>query len=232
MAEIACERSEPAAAHEPPRIAHWIFAAHTCPIGERRSGNDDGTEQVWPNGREHQDSPSGLTIPNHTGFALRVGMQIDDLFKKNCLRARHILNGLARHWLRQEPDEVARVPSLERDANFAVGLEAANSRSMARARIDDNERTKRWIESNRSWRNNPDKGVVDRSLQRPPIDDQLYFEVKDMGRGFGKVLVKLISALAHHVQEKHAALRGINQIFEDWRKDAESWRTFVVRTLA
>src|SRR5215475_2218171 len=151
MAKIAGERSEPAAAHEPPGVAHGILTAHTRPIGKRRPGNDDRPEQFGPDGCKHHDSPPRLAIPNDTGFAFRVGMQAYDSFEKGCLRARHILNGLARHWLRQEPDEVARVPSLERDANFAVGLEATDARPVPRTRIDDNERTKGRIDSSRLW---------------------------------------------------------------------------------
>src|SRR5215510_1484361 len=46
------------------------------------------------------------------------------------------------------------------------------------------------------------------------------------------MFMKLISALAHHIQKKHAALRGIDQIFEGWHKDAEGRRELAVRTLA
>src|SRR5262249_22870640 len=232
VAEIAGKRSEPTAAQKPSRIAHGIFTMHASPVGQRSAGNNDRPEQFRPNGREHHHRPSRLTIPNDTGLAFRVRMQADHLFEKECLRARHVLNGLARHWFRQETYEVTRVPGLERDTDFAVVLEPTNARTVARARVDDNERSACRIELNRLWRHDSDKSIVDRTLQRPPIDDKLHFIVKDVGRGLGQIFAKLISALAHHVQEEHAALRGINQIFECWCKDAESRDELAVRTLA
>src|SRR5262245_45411546 len=53
-----------------------------------------------------------------------------------------------------------------------------------------------------------------------------------MRRGLGQIFMKLIPTLAHHVQEKHATLRGIDQIFEGWRKDPEGRRELSVRSLA
>ena len=40
----------------------------------------------------------------------------------------------------QEADEIARMPGFEGDADFAVGLEAADAGTMPGARVDDHER--------------------------------------------------------------------------------------------
>ena len=46
---------------------------------------------------------------------------------------------LARHRLGQEADEIAGMPGLERDADLAVGLEAADARAVPGARVDHDE---------------------------------------------------------------------------------------------
>src|SRR5947199_1608394 len=122
MTEITGKRSEPAAAHKTARIAHGILTTNACPVRERRPSNNDRPEQFGPNACQHHHRPSRLTIPNDTGFAFRVGMQIDDLFDKDRLGTRHIFNRLAWHWLRQKPYEIAWVPRPECDTDFAVGL--------------------------------------------------------------------------------------------------------------
>ena len=53
------------------------------------------------------------------------------------------------HRIGQESDEIARMPGLERDADFAVGLEAADAGTMSGARVDDDERPARWIDLGR-----------------------------------------------------------------------------------
>ena len=56
------------------------------------------------------------------------------------LGARDAFDGLARHRLGQEADEVAGMAGLHRDADFAVGLEAADARGHGR-RADRPRRT-------------------------------------------------------------------------------------------
>ena len=82
-------------------------------------------------------------------------MQRDDFFEEYRLGAGDILDGLARHRLRQEADEIAGMPGLEGDADFAVGLEAADARTVSGARIDDDERSPRRIDLDAGGRNDP-----------------------------------------------------------------------------
>ena len=67
-------------------------------------------------------------------------MQRDDLLQEHRFGARDVLDGLARHRIGQEADEIAGMAGLEGDADLAVGLEAADARAVPRARIDDDER--------------------------------------------------------------------------------------------
>ncbi len=68
-------------------------------------------------------------------------------FSRNTASARAMsLDGLARHRLRQEADEIAGMAGLERDADLAVGLEAADAGAVPGARVDDDEWPARRIE--------------------------------------------------------------------------------------
>src|SRR5215510_13291400 len=159
-------------------------------------------------------------------------MQIDDLPEKYGLCVRYILDSLTRHGFGQEADEVARMARPERYADFAVGLESPDAGAMPGARVDNNKRTTRRVKLNRRGRDDPGKGIIDRSRQCPSVDDELRLIVQDVRRGLGQMLVILIAALAHHVEEQHATLRGIDQIFERRRKDPEIWRELTARILA
>src|SRR5262249_60276316 len=79
--------------------------------------------------------------------------------------ARDALDGLAGQGIRQEADEIARIPRLQRNTDFAVRLETANPRSMSGARVDDDERSPRRIEFDPGWRNDPHQAVVHRPVQ-------------------------------------------------------------------
>ncbi len=68
-------------------------------------------------------------------------------FSRKTASARAIsLDGLARHRLGQEADEIAGMPRLHRDADLAVGLEAADAGSMPGPWVDDDERPARRVD--------------------------------------------------------------------------------------
>src|SRR6516164_1446468 len=104
-------------------------------------------------GGEHHDRPSRLAIADHAGLSVRLGVQRSDLLEKNRLRARDILDGLTRHGIRQEADEIAGMPGLECNADFAVGLEASNAGAVPGARVDDDEGPARRVEFDARRRN-------------------------------------------------------------------------------
>ena len=85
-------------------------------------------------------------LPTTQGLPSASGCKRDDLFEEDRLRARDVADGLARHGVGQEADEIAGMPRLERHADLAVGLEAADARAMPGARVDDDERPPRRIE--------------------------------------------------------------------------------------
>src|SRR4029079_2081490 len=97
---------------------------HACPVREWRTGNDDGAENLRPNGRQHHDCPSGLAIADHARLFIGLRMQSNDPFEKDRLGPGNVLDGLSRHRLGQKSYEIASVAGLECDADLAVGLEA------------------------------------------------------------------------------------------------------------
>ena len=65
---------------------------------------------------------------------------------------------LARHRVGQEADEIAGMAGLERDADLAVGLEAADPGPVPGARIDDDEGPARRIDLDALRRDDPRPG--------------------------------------------------------------------------
>ena len=171
-AKIAGERGQPASAQQAARIAHRIFAADASPVGQRRAGDDDRAEQLRPQRGEDHDRPTGLAIADHARLAVGFRMQGDDLLDKDRLGSCDVLDGLAGHRFGQEADEVAGMAGLHRHADLAVGLEAADSRAVARTRIDHHERTALVINLHAAWRRNAHQRVIDRPLKRSAVDDQ------------------------------------------------------------
>ena len=62
-------------------------------------------------------------------------------------------------------------------------------------------------------RNDAHQRVVDRLLQLAAVDDEFGGIAQHMRRGLGDMLAVLVAALAHDVEEQHAALPGIDHIF-------------------
>src|SRR5262249_57975123 len=110
--KIAGERGQPTAAQQAAGIAHRIFAMHTLAVAQRRTGDDDRAKQVRPQRGEHHHGPPRLTIADHTWLAVGLRVEFHNPFKEYPFRARHVLDCLSGHWLRQEADEVARMTRL------------------------------------------------------------------------------------------------------------------------
>ena len=141
-------------------------------------------------------------------------MAADDLLDEQGLGARDALDGLSRHRFRQEADEIAGMTRLHRDADFAVRLEAADSRTVPGARIDHDERPPLEIDFDTLGRNDAHQRIVDRLVQLAAVDDQFGGILQDMRRRLGDVFAILVAALAHDVQEQHAALSRIDHVFD------------------
>ena len=140
VAEVAGERGHPGAAEQPARVAHRVLAGDARPVRDRRAGEQDRPDELRRERGEHHERPAALAVADHERLAFRIRMQLVDLAQELRLGRADGLDRLARHRLRIEHHEVARVADLERDADLAVDLEAADARAMTRARIDDHER--------------------------------------------------------------------------------------------
>ena len=93
----------------PPEIAQGIFAAHSCPIRQRRSREHNRTREVWICRGHHHDLPAGLAIPDDCRLTVGVWMAGDHCFDESCLGPANVFHGLAGHRLRHEADEIAGV---------------------------------------------------------------------------------------------------------------------------
>ena len=98
--------------------------------------NSSGTHRS-----EHHHGPAGLAVADHARLGVRIGMKSDHFLQEHRLGARDVLEGLARHRIGQETDEIAGMAGLEGDADLAVGLEAGDAGAVPGAWIDDDERT-------------------------------------------------------------------------------------------
>ena len=107
-------------------------------------------------------------------------------FSRNIrLSARDILDGLARHGVRQEANKIAGMPGLERNADFAVSLEPTNARAVPGARVEHNERPQLRIEFDTLRRNDPHKNIVDGPVERAAVNDEFDFVVQNVWGGLG-----------------------------------------------
>ena len=79
-------------------------------------------------------------LPITTGLPSASGCSCDHPLEERGLGLHDVLDRLPRHRLGQEADEVAGMAGAHGDADLAVGLEAADARPVAGARVDDDER--------------------------------------------------------------------------------------------
>jgi hypothetical protein len=154
----------------------------------------------------------GLAIAYDRGLALRFRMQRDHPFQECGLCVGDVLNGLPRDGIGQESNEVAGVPRLEGDPDLAIRLEAADARTMARARIDNDERALAWVDFHAVRRQHADKAIVHRLRQSAAVHDELMPELEDVGRGLGGMLLVARTALPQDVPEQDAPLAGVSPI--------------------
>jgi len=106
------------------------------------------------------------------------------------------------------------MPGLERDADLAVGLEAANTGAVTRARVHNDKRPACQIEFDAAGRYDPYQCVIHRPLEFTPVDHEFDIVIEHMWRNFLEVLAILIPTLAHYVPEEDASLCGIDHILD------------------
>ncbi len=137
---------------------------------------------------------------------------IDELQEAG-LGARDRLDGLARTRVTKERDEVARVPHAQRDADLAIGLEAADAGAVPGAWVDHDERALGRIGRHVGGRDDAQQGVVDRLGQRARVSERFVVEHEHGRHAFALVLGGFIAALAQDVLQQDGALPRIDPIF-------------------
>ena len=158
--------------------------------------------------------PAGLTIADQRRLALGLGVQFGDDADEFHLGAADILDGLARHRFGQEADEIAGMARLQGDADFAVMFHAANARTMARARIKDDEGAFFRVDHHALGRGDADQQVIHRAGEIAAIADQFGLEAQDIGGKAVDAVLIIIAALAQDIEEKHRTLHGVLHIFK------------------
>jgi hypothetical protein len=191
------------------------------PVGQRRTGDDDRPEQFGPHRGKQHDRPTGLAIADHAGPAIGMGMQRRDFLEEKPFGAGDVLDGLARHRVRQESNEITGMTGMERDADFAVGLEAADAGTVSGARIDDDKGPLLGVDLDALGRNDAHQPVIDGPFQPAAIHDQFGGIAEHIRRGLRHVFAVLIAALAHHVEKQHPALGGIDGVLDRRREETE-----------
>ena len=174
------------AAEQAAGIAHRVLAAHAGPVFERRPGDDDRPEELGAERGEDHHRPARLAVADHAGLALGLRVAGDHRLEEDRLGAGDVENGLAGHRVGQEADEIGGVAGLHRDADLAVGLEAADARSMPRPRVDDHERPLLRVDRHALGRRDAREQVVHRPLQPPAVEDELSLVVEYVRRDLGR----------------------------------------------
>ena len=185
---------------------------HARPIGKRRASDDDRSEQFRPQRRQDHDGPAGLAVSDHARLAVGFRMAADDFLDEHRFGARDAFDRLSWHRLGQEADEIAGMTRLHCDADFAVRLEPADSRTMPGARIDHDERSPIEINFDVFGRNDAHQRIIDRFIQLAAVNDQFGGILQDMRRRLRDVFPILIAASTQDVQEQNAALARIHHV--------------------
>ena len=210
--QIPGQRGQPAAAVEAAGVAHGVAAAHAVPVGQRRPGDDDRPAQFGMGRGHHHHGPAALAVADHHGLALGIGVQLAHLAQERRLGVHDVLDGLARNRVGQKADEVAGMAGGHRDADLAVGLEAADAGAVAGARVDHHERPLALLDRDAGRRRDPHQAVIDRPRQGAAIDHEIGVELQHVGRLLRHVLEILVAALAQHVPEQDRALGRVEQV--------------------
>ena len=215
VGEVRDERREPRAAQQPARVAHRVVARAlvpgAAPVRHGRAVDDDRAGVLGVGGGQHHRRPPALAVADdHRLVALR--MQLAHLAHELVLRRADVDQRLARLRLRIEDDEIDRMACAQRDADLRIVLEAADSRAVARARIDDHVGTLLGIHGHALRRHDAHQRIVDRPRERATVEHRFVLEMQQRQLAGALALDECIAALAQRVPEQHRALREIDAI--------------------
>jgi hypothetical protein len=205
-AEIAQQGRDPGAAQQAAHVTHRIFAIDAGPVGHRRAANHDRTHQPRLDRRQRHHRPAGLAVADHAGLALGFGVQLGDFLDETRFRRRDIAQGLTRHRLGVEHDEIGGMAGAQRHSDLAVLLHPAHAGAVAGARIDDDERPLLRIDGHARLGVNPEQGVVRRPFEGARVEHDIVIEIEDRRFALGAVFEKDVAALAHRVPEQDRTL--------------------------
>ena len=153
-----------------------------------------------------------LAIADNRRFAVSLGVERDYPLEKSSLGLGDVLDCLARHWLGKEADEVAGMTGLESNADLTLRLETADTRTMAGARIDDDERPLVLVDFDAGRRRYTDQNVVHGTRQSAAVHDDFATELEDVRSELGNLFLTLDAALVEDVEKEHAALECIDRV--------------------
>jgi hypothetical protein len=179
----------------------------------RSPASENRADQVRRERGEHHQRPAALAIADDEGLVVLARVQLAHLAQERDLGGDHRLDRLPGHWIREEHDEVARVAELERNADLAIHLEAADSRAVPGTRVDHHERAHSRV-GGRVTLGRPDahQRVVRGLLQAAPVDDDLVVEHQHRRAAGSLVFQILVAALAQYVEGQDGALPGVDDV--------------------
>ena len=125
----------------------------------------------------------------------------------------HVSQGLPRLGMLAEHDEIERVAVMQRDADLAVGLEAADSSAETRARFDDHEGALPFVDFDALGRKDSEEHLVGGTRQRLAVEDHLVVVDQHRRRAGGLMRRVLVPGpFPQDVQHQRAALGRIRRI--------------------
>ena len=139
-------------------------------------------------------------------------MQFAHVVHELALGVADIEQRLSRFGIREEDDEVHRMAAAQRDPDLGIVLEAADTRAVAAARVDDHVRAAPRVHRHALRRNDTQQRVVDRTLERAPVHDHLVVEVQDRRQSLPFVLDEDVAALAQRVPQEDRALCEVHGV--------------------
>ena len=150
-------------------------------------------------------------LPITTGLGLS-GWRLLHFAHELRLGARHVGERLRARRVGGEDAEVDRVPAVQRDADLALALEAADAGAVPGARIDDDVGA--GVRAQRHARGRADRHqrIVDRPLEGRAVDDDVVVVGEHRRAALLLVVHELVAALAQDVGEQQPALGGVGQV--------------------
>ena len=138
VAQVRKKKRRQPSSHHAAVVAQRIFAELAGPGGDRRAVDDDRPGDLGIAGGHDHGRPAALAIAHDDGLR-RLRMPPADFRDEFRLGMHHVSQGLPRLGMLAEHHEIHGVAVMQRDADLAVGPEAADSGAETRARFDDHE---------------------------------------------------------------------------------------------